>query len=249
MRSSDQPPPPRCFGAYLALTRAASRPAPLPRRSFFPTLMGATACIVFGLLAIAFRSAVVAIRAVLSITVIVACTFGCAAAVFTQGVLDSDHEKVLSSQYGGIFWLMPLLVRMIQVLPGFCFSASKMVIHCCRHPDSILLLRVCAALVADTQAFAIIVGFGLDYDIFLMTRIEEERRARARLPSVAPSHVTSLTYVYQPGVTGVCAGNFILDRYRGWTDASAIVLGVSRSGPIISWAGIIMAVAFAGARR
>lgn len=82
-----------------------------PFHRFFPTLMGATACIVFTLLALAFRSVVVAVRAVLTIAVIVACTFGCAAAVFTKGVLDSSAEKVLSSQYGGIFWLMPLLVR------------------------------------------------------------------------------------------------------------------------------------------
>lgn len=77
--------------------------------------MGATACIVFGLLAIAFRSVVVAIRAVLSIAVIVACTFGCAAAVFNEGILDSPSETVLSSQYGGIFWLMPLLAFSIIV--------------------------------------------------------------------------------------------------------------------------------------
>lgn len=36
------------------------------------------------------------------------------------------------------------------------------------------------------------------------------------------------------------------ERREGWDDTSAIVRGVERSGPIISWAGAIMAVAFGG---
>ncbi len=57
--------------------------------------------------------------------------------------------------------------------------------------------------------FSISVGLGLDYDIFLIERVLQERRA-------------------------------------GWDDVSAVVRGVRRSGPIISWAGAIMAVAFGG---
>lgn len=55
----------------------------------------------------------------------------------------------------------------------------------------------------------ILVGLGLDYDIFLLARIQGERDA-------------------------------------GWGDHSAIIRGVELSGPIISWAGAIMAVAFGG---
>jgi len=36
------------------------------------------------------------------------------------------------------------------------------------------------------------------------------------------------------------------ERQAGWDDASAIVRGVELSGPVISWAGVIMAVAFGG---
>ena len=36
------------------------------------------------------------------------------------------------------------------------------------------------------------------------------------------------------------------ERQAGWDDASAIVRGVEQSGPVISWAGVIMAVAFGG---
>lgn len=56
--------------------------------------------------------------------------------------------------------------------------------------------------VVPFQAFAIIVGLGLDYEIFLLSRIVDERR-------------------------------------RGWTDSSAVVRGVSRSGPIISCASLV----------
>ena len=50
---------------------------------------------------------------------------------------------------------------------------------------------------------------GLDYDIFVVSNIVEERKA-------------------------------------GWSDTDAVAVGVQRSGPVISWAGVIMAVAFSG---
>ena len=58
-------------------------------------------------------------------------------------------------------------------------------------------------------SFSILVGLGLDYDIFLITRIAEFRD-------------------------------------KGHTDRNAIIMGVARSGRIISAAGGIMAVAFFG---
>jgi RND superfamily putative drug exporter len=38
----------------------------------------------------------------------------------------------------------------------------------------------------------------------------------------------------------------VRERELGWDDTSAIVRGVERSGPIISWAGVIMGFAFGG---
>ena len=58
-------------------------------------------------------------------------------------------------------------------------------------------------------AFSLTTGLGLDYDIFLVTSIFEEREA-------------------------------------GWSDTDAVSVGLRRSGPVISWAGIIMAVAYGG---
>lgn len=36
------------------------------------------------------------------------------------------------------------------------------------------------------------------------------------------------------------------EREAGWSDTDAVAVGLQRSGPVISWAGIIMAVAFGG---
>ena len=36
------------------------------------------------------------------------------------------------------------------------------------------------------------------------------------------------------------------EREAGWSDTDAVSIGLQRSGPIISWAGIIMAVAYGG---
>ena len=63
--------------------------------------------------------------------------------------------------------------------------------------------------VTTILAFSLITGLGLDYDIFILTSIVEEREA-------------------------------------GWSDSDAISVGLQRSGPIISWAGAIMMVAYGG---
>jgi len=36
------------------------------------------------------------------------------------------------------------------------------------------------------------------------------------------------------------------EREAGWSDDDAISIGLQRSGPVISWAGCIMAVAYGG---
>ncbi|UJG44094.1 MAG: MMPL family transporter [Candidatus Heimdallarchaeum endolithica] len=58
-------------------------------------------------------------------------------------------------------------------------------------------------------SFSIVLGLGLDYDIFLLSRISEYRK-------------------------------------KGYSDRSAIIKGVEKTGTIITAAGIIMAIAFSG---
>ena len=58
-------------------------------------------------------------------------------------------------------------------------------------------------------AFSLVTGLGLDYDVFIITAVFEERQ-------------------------------------KGYSDQDAISLGLLRSGPVISIAGLIMCVAFGG---
>jgi putative drug exporter of the RND superfamily len=62
---------------------------------------------------------------------------------------------------------------------------------------------------APILAFPLIVGLGLDYDIFLFSRIYEFRK-------------------------------------MGYAPTPAIVKGVAKTGEVITFAGIIMAIAFCG---
>ena len=120
-------------------------------------------------LAVAFRSVAVPLRALASLAAMEICIFGAATGVFCDNAMPGAAAGALNtftSKYG-LFWLMPLL------------------------------------------AFSLTTGFGLDYDIFLMTAVAEERE-------------------------------------RGWSDADAVAVGLQRSGPVISWAGGIMAVAYSG---
>lgn len=68
-------------------------------------------------------------------------------------------------------------------------------------------------------SFSIIVGVGLDYDIFLLTRIVEYRRIFARLyPEKTPAELTR----------------------------EAITVGLTKTAGIITAAGVIMGIAFSG---
>jgi uncharacterized membrane protein YdfJ with MMPL/SSD domain len=58
-------------------------------------------------------------------------------------------------------------------------------------------------------AFAILVGLGLDYHVFLLSRVVEFRK-------------------------------------QGFSDRESVLLGLARTGRVITAAGIIMAIAFLG---
>jgi len=132
--------------------------------SYYPVMVGVTLGVVFALLGIAFRSLVVPLRAVLTISLSLVLTMGCAWLVYGRGALDGLGWVALSGQ-GALTWSAPVL------------------------------------------AFPIMVGLGLDYDIFLLGRILEYRLA-------------------------------------AYTDVESVTAGVEHSGPLISAAGGIMAIAF-----
>lgn len=125
-----------------------------------------TVAVVFVIVGIAFRSLLVPLRAVFTISLTLGGVYGAAAAVYQYGVLDFLGWPALQSM-GALFWIPPVL------------------------------------------SFSIMVGLGLDYDIFLLTRIIEFRKHRL-------------------------------------SDRASVLMGLTRTGRIITAAGGIMAVAFFG---
>lgn len=134
--------------------------------SLFPTAIGATTAVVFVLIGLAFRSLVVPIRAIFSITLTLSFVYGAAVWVYQDGVLDGLHFAGLRGS-GSLSWISPVM----------CFS--------------------------------VLVGLGLDYDVFLLSRIIEYRKG-------------------------------------GRTNHDSILLGLTRTGHIITAAGLVMAIAFVG---
>lgn len=152
--------------AYFVGTPAASWDAINAVTQYFPIIIGASAGVVVLLLAIVFRSFLIPLRSVLSLSMAIFFVFGAAALVFDQGILDWLHFSGLHSS-GGITWLIPVVT------------------------------------------FSILIGISLDYDIFLLTRVEELRG-------------------------------------EGMTTRDAIRAAQYYTGPVITVAGLIMAVAFSG---
>jgi len=99
-----------------------------------PTMIAAMMCVVLVLIALAFRSVVVPVRAVCCLLWMLIMTFGLAIFTFQDGCFDWLHWGQLGSRStGAMFWMSPCI------------------------------------------AFSILVGLGLDYDIFYTERVVEER--------------------------------------------------------------------------
>eukprot|EP00937_MAST-01D_sp_MAST-1D-sp2_P002676 g2676.t1 len=135
----------------------------------FPAAIVITLVIIFVLVALRFRAAIVPFKLAATIVVPIFFIFGLAVTVFQDGTLDSlGWSAVHSDGNGGISWLLPC--------------------------STVFLL----------------IGLALDYDIFLFSRVYELRRSGK------------------------------------YSDTEAISEAVAVSGPVISAAGVIMALAFAG---
>eukprot|EP00299_Pterocystis_sp_00344_P015624 c7814_g1_i1.p1 GENE.c7814_g1_i1~~c7814_g1_i1.p1 ORF type:complete len:818 (-),score=193.80 c7814_g1_i1:51-2504(-) len=133
---------------------------------FLPVEMGVTAAIVYVLMAISFRSLVVPLRSLVSLTLTISVTYAFAVLVYNHGMFKWLGWYAID-KYDGISWFTPVM----------CFS--------------------------------ILTGFGLDYDCFILTRIVEFRES-------------------------------------GFTEHASIKLAVYKTGSIITAAGTIMSIAFAG---
>jgi len=131
-----------------------------------PRVLGMTMMIMFGLIAVMFRSAFIPFKLFMTVVIPLTFVYGAAVAVFQNGALDWMGMDQLRSM-GGVSWEMPLFT-------------------------------IC-----------VLMGLALDYDIFLFARVMEYRQ-------------------------------------KGYDNRSAVVKGMCQTGPIISAAGTIMALAFMG---
>jgi uncharacterized membrane protein YdfJ with MMPL/SSD domain len=131
-----------------------------------PRILGLTVLVMFGLIAVMFRSAFIPVKLLMTVVIPLTFVYGAAVAVFQNGALDFLGMEQLRSM-GGVSWEMPLFT-------------------------------IC-----------VLMGLALDYDIFLFARVIEYRQ-------------------------------------KGYDNRSAVVKGMCQTGPIISAAGTIMALAFMG---
>eukprot|EP00727_Mastigamoeba_balamuthi_P008638 m51a1_g4397 hypothetical protein (1309) ;mRNA; f:377629-385380 len=131
----------------------------------FPTVIGATAAVVFVLLLIAYRTLFMPPRTLLTIALTLGFTFGLGTVFFVFDWFDRFFPTL--QEVDSYYWFVPI------------------------------------------ASFDIILGLALDYDIFLFSRIVEYRR-------------------------------------MGATTRVSVVKGVEKTGSIITFAGVIMALAFGG---
>ena len=81
----------------------------------FPVAIGATCAVVVVLVGIAFRSAVVPLRAVVTIAVTVAMVYGLATLTYENGIFDWTHFAGIEKT-GALTWITP--VMMFSILVG-----------------------------------------------------------------------------------------------------------------------------------
>ena len=73
------------------------------------TLIGVTAAVIFCILFVGFRSVAIAVRAVMTLTVMEVCVWGAGTATFVQGVLNPGGVLGTLSNETSFFWLIPIL--------------------------------------------------------------------------------------------------------------------------------------------
>lgn len=134
----------------------------------FPWVVAVTTVVVFSLIGVRYRAALVPVKLLFTIALPILAVLGAGVFVFQDGALNWTGIPSMQSQ-GGLVWINPV-------------ACSFMLI-----------------------------GFGLDYDIFLFSRIFASRRSGEHLD-----------------------------------DQKAIVHSVAATGPVITTAGCIMALAFVG---
>lgn len=129
-------------------------------------MLSITCGLVLIFVAIAFRSIIVPLRSILTITLTICFVYGFATLTYQDGALNWIGLAGIQG-IGALAWIVPII------------------------------------------SYSLIVGIGLDYDIFLLIRVKEYRT-------------------------------------MGYSSSDSVVLGLYKTGHIITAAGIIMSIAFSG---
>ena len=88
----------------------------------------------FAILSLAFRSAVIALRSVVTLAVMLVCIFGAAAAIYCEGRLgEGGVLNTFSGDYG-LFWLMPIIsfslaTGLVRFLLASTENAGLLAVH------------------------------------------------------------------------------------------------------------------------
>lgn len=165
----------------------------------FPTVVGVAAAVVFLLVGVTFRSPTIPLRAIASIAATELVAFGLAIAAY-QGVgsFTTASRDVGPSLFAWTTWAS------LQGRDG------------------------AVPWIVPIVSFTVIVGLALDYDVFLVTGVVEERERLMARMSADPTYRTR--YFHGPSAV----------------TREAVMLALCKSGSVITAAGIIMSVAFFG---
>lgn len=196
-------------------------------------MIAVTLTVSFVLVGIAFKSIIVPLRAVATITMTVAWVYGFGSMVYEHGALNWLGIASLK-ETGALGWLAPVM------------------------------------------SFSVVVGLGLDYDVFLLTRVREYRKSirigieyMSKINGSNPSRVEISTEEVTPAVLGVtrmrlyshldptslkdvdsasfsAGSEEVKLAFPENIEWSALVAGIDKTGSIITAAGLVMAIAFSG---
>ena len=156
---------------------------------YFPIMISITCALVLLFVGIAFKSALIPLRSIVTIALTILWVYGFAVFVYQMGFLEWCGLKGLSGEFKALVSLVPVI------------------------------------------SFSIIVGIGLDYDIFLLVRVKEFRLSAHSTTDSFARGTLELKKLFDKN-----SFFFILKSKKG----------LYKTGGIITAAGLIMAIAFGG---
>ena len=180
-----------------------------------PLVAGATVVVIFVFMIFSFRSVVVALRSVLTVTLTVAWVFGFNHMIYLVSNRTLPHDTPLPTPWLCVQLLVTQCIIMMLVWLSGCVcllplqgkeKALEWTGWDCFQPQEGMYW------LSPVLAFAVIVGVSLDYDVFILVRVREF-------------------------------------RWQGYSNREAVLLGLTRTGGIITAAGIIMGACNAAKRR